>query len=92
MPKATKLKLKATGRSDRLVKEVDRELLCRVVLGFLPEAEDPVQAGETCPRQSAEITRLTGRGHEVPINKNLRDHYVWVAKANPKTGQEDVEM
>ena len=49
--KAPKLKLKATGRRDRFVKEEDRELLCRVVLGFLPEAEDPVQAGETCPRQ-----------------------------------------
>lgn len=76
------------GRRPRQGQE-DEELSA-VILGFNSDEADPLQVGECSHRQSDEIKKLAeernhqGDGDAVPIAKDARKHYVWVAATEPR--------
>jgi len=60
-----------------------------VIIGYIADTEeDPKQSGIIANRQSNEISTLVSTGKEIPIAKDRRTGYVWVAaaRAGPKRG------
>lgn len=67
------------GRRARQARE---DLLRDAIIGYVDDGgDDPGQSGVTAPRQSKEIKVLTGTLSEVPIAKDRRAGFVWVAAA-----------
>ena len=60
----------------------EEELLREAIIGFVDDGgEDPPQSGVSLPRQSRAVLALAAEGGEVPVAKDQRAGYVWVAGA-----------
>ncbi|CAE7031875.1 PERK7 [Symbiodinium sp. CCMP2592] len=68
--------------ANRRTRWAPEDSLRDAVIGYIgDDEEDPPQAGQAVPRQSREIQQLISDGVDVPVAKDQRSKYVWVALA-----------
>jgi len=68
--------------ANRRTRWAPEDSLRDAVIGYIgDDEEDPPQAGQAVPRQSREIQQLISEGVDVPVAKDQRSKYVWVALA-----------
>ncbi|CAE7840701.1 PERK7 [Symbiodinium microadriaticum] len=83
-PAEAELPRKQSSRNsaNRRTRWAPEDSLRDAVIGYIgDDEEDPPQAGQAVPRQSRDVQQLISDGVDVPIAKDQRSKYVWVALA-----------
>lgn len=75
------------AQAERRSRSGPQEPLRDAIIGYVEDGgDDPAQSGVTAPRQSREIQSMVSTGLEVPIAKDKRAGFVWVAAARRAQG------